>query len=70
MIDKFTVVKNKDIVKYLSQDQINDLANILNTIAKGREVDGKKENTYVVINTDEPYAEDVINIMKQNGHWG
>jgi hypothetical protein len=29
----------------------------------------KKENTYLVINTDEPYADEIIEILKKNGHW-
>ena len=70
LADKFTVVKNEDIIKYLSEEQTNILASILTTVAKGREKDGSKENSYVVINTDEPYASDVINLMKQHGHWG
>lgn len=29
-----------------------------------------KAKEYLVINTDEPYAEEVIDILKRNGHWG
>lgn len=32
--------------------------------------DEKGNNTYLAINTDEPYAEQIIEIMKQHGHWG
>ena len=35
-----------------------------------KELEGKKENTYLVINTDEPYADEVIAILKRHGHWG
>lgn len=27
-------------------------------------------NTYIVINTDEPYAPEVVEILKRYGHWG
>jgi len=29
----------------------------------------KRQNEYLVINTDEPYAEEIIEILKRNGHW-
>lgn len=31
---------------------------------------GNNEKTYIVINTDEPYADEIIEIMKRYGHWG
>jgi hypothetical protein len=40
-------------------------------IRAGREKDGKNPNNkYLVINVDEPYADEVIEILKRNGHWG
>jgi hypothetical protein len=69
--DKFTVIKNEDIKKYLTDIQENELEGVLVTIENGRVGESKKaNNTYLVINTDEPYAEEVIAILKQNGHWG
>lgn len=36
-----------------------------------REAKGKSRyNDYLVINTDEQYASDIIKIMEENGHWG
>lgn len=67
---KFTVLKNEDIEKHLTEVQKNDLVSIIETIANGRIGEGKhRSNTYIVINTDEPYVQEIIEIMKRNGHW-
>lgn len=69
MIQKFLVVNQNDL-KYLSSEQINQFGEILGTIDAGRVNDNKSLNNYVVINTDEPYINDVVDLMKRNGHWG
>jgi hypothetical protein len=68
--NRFIVIKEEDADKYLpNHDQI-DLGHILRQIRNGREKDGKTNNNfYAVINTDEPYFEEIKNIMKKNGHW-
>jgi hypothetical protein len=69
-IGKFLVLKNNDLDRYLDGELENDLYNIIQTIDAGRMVEGKVEdNHYLVINQDEPYAEEVIEIMKRYGHW-
>jgi hypothetical protein len=67
---KFTVIKNNDIEKHLTDFREYMLRKILSDISMGREYEGKKDNTYIVINTDEPYVEEVIEILKRHGHWG
>jgi hypothetical protein len=67
---KFAVIKNDDAEKYLNTKGQESLNGILETIADSRSMDGKKNNEYLVINTDEPYADEVIEILKRNGHWG
>jgi len=69
---KYVVIKIEDFCKYVkSPFKAAMLKNDLEDIAKGREADGKKPmNIYLVINTDESYADEVIEIMKRNGHWG
>lgn len=65
--NKFTVIKNSDI--YRADARVTAHLEIaLNLIDEDREKRGKKRNTYLVINTDEPYADEVIEIMKQHGH--
>lgn len=68
---KFTVIKNKDIEKYLSPIQQKQLVDLLEEIHSGRRLEGKStDQKYLVINTDEPYTDQVIEILKRNGHWG
>lgn len=70
MKDKFIVIKKEDAVNYLSPRGILDLTAVLCTINSVRQSEGKKQNTYLVINTDEEYADDIIDILKAHGHWG
>lgn len=70
MKDKFLVVKRRDLYNFLNSDHQKTLTYLLEEVASSRRATGKKENTYLVINTDEPYADEVIEIMKRNGHWG
>lgn len=69
---KFTVIKNEDLDSaYLMYPALSRDFELLQTkIKRHREYEGKKENTYLVINTDEPYADEVIEILKRHGHWG
>lgn len=69
--NKFTVLKNEDIQKYCSTYEVEMLEQICSSIQSGRITDNRKPNNiYLVINTDEPYADEVIEILKRNGHWG
>lgn len=67
----FVVIKIEDLIKYVkSPFKLAMLDNDLKDIRKGREADGKKsDNEYLVINLDESYAPEIIEIMKRNGHW-
>lgn len=73
MANKFIVVKREDAKKYLDVSQKYALVGMFEDIDKGRKEDGKlpaSNNSYVVVNIDEPYANEVIEIMKRHGHWG
>jgi hypothetical protein len=68
---KFTVLKNEDIEKHLTSPMKHSLVMMCDEIESGRKLEGKSKcNSYVVINLNEPYAEEVIEIMKRHGHWG
>lgn len=70
-LDKFIVLKVEDIDKYTGSIIKAALLKADLLIKSGRERDRKKkDNTYLVINTDEPYAPEVVEILKRNGHWG
>lgn len=67
---KFLVLKIADVNSALNSDQIRDLFGICQDISRERKLRGKGSNEYLVINVDEPYAQQVIEIMKAHGHWG
>lgn len=71
---RYTIIKERDVEKYLSIGEQQDLAIVLDrmlgNIEHGRENDGKKPfNSYVVINTDEPWIGEIVEVMKRNGAW-
>ncbi len=61
---KYLVLKWDDVNKYLNENGQGWLRAICNAIHEGREREGKKENTYVVVNEDEPYAEIVWELIE------
>ena len=66
---KYIVVKFSD-VNHLTVSEISQLRSLLEKIEDGRKSEGKERNIYLVINTDEPYSDEVIEILKENGYWG
>ncbi len=67
---KFAVLKNEDIEKLPYEQQAN-LSEIREMIMRNRISEGKiGMPKHLVINTDEPYADEVIEILKRHGHWG
>jgi hypothetical protein len=61
--NKFIVIKREDASNFLTRVQRDILLRILKTITSSRLKKGKKiDNEYLVINTDEPYANEVIDI--------
>ncbi|MFA5719940.1 MAG: hypothetical protein WC939_02635 [Acholeplasmataceae bacterium] len=67
--DKFIVIK-KDDLKYLDKYTGAALDLALAVINENRKAEGKKFNYYLVVNADESYAGQVIDLMKTHGHWG
>ncbi|MCG1009241.1 hypothetical protein J4760_04135 [Salinicoccus sp. ID82-1] len=69
--NEFTVIKHPDFKKYCDGTDLENLELIAHKIQMGRISEGKNpSNSYIVINQDEPYADEVIEILKRNGHWG
>lgn len=66
---KFAVAKISDIDMLLDEENMQKFYGLLNQISEERNAIGKPDNHYIVVNLDEPYAGDVIEIMKRNGHW-
>ena len=66
---KYFVVKIDDVNRYLSDEGKKALFRCMDSLSDSRRHDGKQENTYLVINTDEPYAGQVAQIMQKYGHF-
>ena len=64
--DKYTVIKNEDIQKYFSEREKLILEAILYSLAKKRGEEGlTTDNKYIVVNMDEPYAEEVAEVVRK-----
>lgn len=64
IFEKFIVLKNEDAERYLTDEEFKMLRNLQNKILTGRMSDGKMQNnTYYVVNTDEPYAMQVRDLI-------
>ncbi len=64
---KYIVIKIQDLHLY-ADDVLWKLDDVLKRIEYGREKDGRdKDPKYVVVNEDEPYAEQVWALIKE--HW-
>lgn len=71
---RYTVLNEKDIAKYGDSQLIDNMNqaidDVLFDIENGRSKDGKKPyNSYIVINVDEPYIGEIIEVMKRHGHF-
>ena len=65
---KYLVLKREDIDKYLSIPEKTLLTGICQSVFVGRENEGKKDNSYIVVNNDETYSDDVWDLIKTNPH--
>ena len=61
--EKYLVLKLDDKEKYLADREKFALANVCLRIREGRDHDGKKQNHYVVVNEEEPYADKVWDLV-------
>lgn len=72
---RYTIINEHDLNKYVNEDDRDDLNRELSyvqrKIEEAREEEGKVPyNSYIIINTDEPYVDEIIEVMKRHGHWG
>lgn len=69
--NKFIVIKVEDVQDYLTEAGKEHLRELLNYIVAMRKQEGKNPNNkYLVVNVDEPYAPEIVELLKSNGHWG
>jgi hypothetical protein len=63
--DTHIVIKTEDLQYYLTELEFRNLDSILKKINEGRKSRGKKINKYLIINTDEPYANKVMKVIRE-----
>lgn len=61
---KYLVIKQSDIIDALTDGEILTLDSLMNIIDTYRHNIGKKRNNYIVVNQDEPYAEEVWKLIQ------
>ncbi|MCY7911005.1 hypothetical protein MOB65_19270 [Bacillus inaquosorum] len=67
-MSKFTVLKNDEVVEYGTEEQRKALYDLLVEIELNRAINDQSNNRqYLVVNLDEPYAQDIINILNHHG---
>lgn len=65
------IVLNIADTKGLMTYQKVHLNQVVKAVRDVREALGKNpDNEYIVINIDEPYINEIIEILKKNNHWG
>jgi hypothetical protein len=70
-LKKHIVIKIEDLTRINSMFKIAMLKNDLDDIAESRKAEGKEPtNEYIVVNTDEPYIEEIIEVLKKHNAWG
>ncbi|APZ82619.1 hypothetical protein Goe27_01590 [Bacillus phage vB_BsuM-Goe27] len=68
--DKFIVWNKEELIQSCTEAELMKLNAIVGRIVRKRIEEGKKpQNGYIVVNTDEPYAEEVRDILRKNGAW-
>lgn len=67
-MSKFIILKTEDIKDHLTFEEQLFLGALIDRINVCRETEGKTFNDYVVINRDEPYIDEVTDIMKKHGY--
>ena len=68
--EKFIVLKKNDAERYLTAEEFKMLRILQKKILTGRMSDGKMQNnTYYVVNTDEPYAKQVRDLILKGAEW-
>lgn len=69
MASKFLVIKNNDVMDYLTPTETSILIELVDKINLSKIKDKKNINEYIVVNRDEKYIEDIIDVLRENGHW-
>jgi len=67
---RYWVLKLDELLAVCTQPELQKFETIVDRILRKREEEGKPAvNSYIVINSDEPYADEVKEILKRYEHW-
>jgi len=61
---KYLIIKNDDIEKHLSSEEVRMLDRAVNSIRFGRKKEGKQDQQYVVVAADLPIYETVLGLLE------
>ncbi len=64
--DKYLVLKREDIERFLGEVDKKSLLEMCDCINANRHFYRKKDNSYIVVNEDEPYAEQVWQLIQKH----
>jgi len=64
MTETHLVIKISDAERYLSPQEMGDLGFIADKICQGRKKAHLPTHEYIVVNMDEPYADDVLTLVE------
>jgi len=71
MLITHTVFKNEDLFLYLDAEEYKSIVRVAEKVNQGRFKDGRQtESTYIVVNTDERYIDEIIEVLKLHNAWG
>jgi hypothetical protein len=69
--DRFLVWKLQELLQVCTPAEMQQLDTITDRILHLRAAEGKPPvNSYIVVNSDEPYAGEVRDILKKHDSWG
>lgn len=64
------VVKTSDLNKYIDPMAMENFSAVVSRVASSRFYDEKVASPeYIVINTDEPYIDEIVEVLKKHGCW-
>ena len=68
--DKFLVWKLEDVLAVCTPAELQKLDTIVDRMIHKKQAEGRDTvSRYIVVNLDEPYADEVRDVLKKHGDW-
>lgn len=65
---KFTVIRNEDLEEASAETRAR-LNTVVVRVNARRDIEGKEQDEYIVVDRNADYADEVIKIMDEHGDW-